>query len=236
MTCKRSEILEQTGAHDLPNHDLLAVMPLVRSVVEVGCSRGALARAFKNKHPTGHYLGIEIDPAYAAVARSHCDEVLIGDIEEMFRTGTLASLSPAQCWVFGDTLEHLRDPWQVLRSLRSLLNPEACVCACIPNMQHWSIQLRLNTGRLEYTDSGLMDRTHLRWFTRLTMRQLFESSGYRIDSIQPRIFQHQHTERAMSLIGQIASQIGHHPAQAIQDALPMQYVIKAVPKPAAEET
>jgi tRNA G46 methylase TrmB len=102
--------MHQTPAHDLPNPDLLAVMPPAERVVEVGCSRGALARAYKQLHPGSHYLGIELDPCYAAVARSHCNEVEIGNIEELFKSGSMKRLTPAQCWVFGDTLEHLIDP------------------------------------------------------------------------------------------------------------------------------
>jgi tRNA G46 methylase TrmB len=63
--------MQQTPAHDRPNPDLLAVMPTAERVVEVGCSRGALARAYKQRHPDSHYLGIEIDPTYAAEARAH---------------------------------------------------------------------------------------------------------------------------------------------------------------------
>lgn len=210
-------------------------MPPVGRVVEVGCSRGALARAYKQLHPGCHYVGMEIDPGYAAVARSFCDEVRVGNIEAMVSDGTLGDLPPAECWVFGDALEHLQDPWQVLRSLHPLLSDNGCVCACIPNMQHWSIQLRLHLGRLDYEDSGLLDRTHLRWFTRLTMLQLFESTGYQIALIQPRIFASEHTEQAMGLIHQIASQIGHDPQQAMEDALPLQYIIKATRAPGPAE-
>lgn len=225
------EGLEQTPAHDRANPDLLAVMPSANSVVEVGCSQGALAAAYKRLYPSSHYLGIEIDPAYGEMARSHCNEVRIGNIEQLLPIGALNDLAPAQCWVFGDTLEHLQDPWKILRSLQPHLSPDGCVCACIPNMQHWSIQLRLNTGKLEYTKSGLLDRTHLRWFTRLTMLQLFESTGFQIDSIKPRIFPNQHTHEACKVIGLIASQIGQDPQQAINDAIPLQYVIKAVLTP-----
>jgi hypothetical protein len=225
--------MQQTPAHDLPNPDLLAVMPPARRLVEVGCNRGALARAYKQRHPDSHYLGIEIDPGYAAEARNHCDEVRVGNIEALIGSGALNDLAPAECWVFGDTLEHLQDPWMVLRSLLPRLDPTGCVCACIPNMQHWSIQIRLNVGRIEYEDSGLLDRTHLRWFSRLTMVQLFESSGYQIASLQPRIFPHPQLQKACALIGQMASQIGHDPEQAIRDAQALQYVIKALPSPAS---
>lgn len=220
--------MQQTPAHDHANPDLLACMPAVQRVVEVGCSRGALARAYKRLHPDCHYLGIEIDSDSARAARDHCDEVELGDIEDLFAQAALAGLEPADCWVFGDTLEHLRDPWQTLRNLQPLLRADGCVCACIPNMQHWSIQLRLVTGRLDYADSGLLDRTHLRWFTRLTMLQLFESCGYRVALIKPRLFAHPHSQQASALIGQLARAIGHDPDQAIEDALPLQYVIRAV--------
>jgi SAM-dependent methyltransferase len=225
--------MEQTPAHDLPNPDLLAVLPAVARVVEVGCSRGALAKAVKARQPACHYLGIEIEPSFAAIASNHCDQVLVGDIESLLSSGQLGTIAAADCWVFGDTLEHLRDPWQVLRALHPLLRPGGCICACIPNMQHWSIQLQLNTGQIRYCDSGLLDRTHLRWFTRLTMLELFASSGFAVELMLPRIFPHRHAEQACQLIAQIARQIGHDPDQAIQDAQPLQYVLRARPAPAS---
>ncbi len=228
--------MEQTPAHDRPNPDLLDAMPKAATVVEVGCSRGALALAYKQRNPYTRYIGIEIDADYATTAQQHCDEVRFGNIEDLIQSDAIKDLSQADCWVFGDTLEHLQDPWQVLRSTHELLSPNGCVCACIPNMQHWSIQLRLNTGRIEYADSGLLDRTHLRWFTRVTINQLFTNSGFEIAYVKPRIFPNAHTEQALNIVGQVAKQIGHDPQQAIQDALPLQYVIKAFRKPASSAT
>lgn len=219
--------MQQTPAHDVPNPELLALLPPASRVVEVGCSSGALARAFKARHPDCHYLGIEVEASFAAMAEQHCDIVLVGDIEDLLTQGTLAPFPAAQCWVFGDTLEHLRDPWQVLRSLKSWLTEDGHVCACIPNMQHWSIQLRLNSGQLEYSESGLLDRTHLRWFTRRTMIQLFESCGFVIESMIPRIFRNPQNESACQLLGELARKIGHDAQTAMNDALPLQYVIRA---------
>lgn len=221
--------MQQTPAHDQANPDLLALMPAVSRVVEVGCSRGALARQYKQRNPDCNYIGIEIDSQNAEAARLHCDQVIIGDIEALLDNQELSSLMPADCWVFGDTLEHLRDPWQTLRDIKALLNPGGYICACIPNMQHWSIQLRLNTGQLEYSDSGLMDRTHLRWFTRQTMLQMFEGCGFKVEILKPRIFPHQHAALVCDLIGKFAVGLGHDPQQAIQDALPLQHVIRARP-------
>jgi SAM-dependent methyltransferase len=125
--------MQSTPAHDHANPDLLAVMPAMERVIEVGCSRGALASAYKRQHPRCHYLGIELDATSAAVARAHCDAVMEGDIEELLASGALNHLQPAQCWVFSDTLEHLRDPWQTLRAIRTALSPGGNICACIPN-------------------------------------------------------------------------------------------------------
>lgn len=100
-------------------------------------------------------------------------------------------LFPSDCWIFADVLEHLYDPWQVLRRIRSQLAESGQVIACIPNAQHWGVQARLNAGLFRYEDMGLMDRTHIRWFTRTTMIDLFQSTGFKIVEGMPR-----HAERS----------------------------------------
>jgi tRNA A58 N-methylase Trm61 len=115
--------LKQTPAHEVANPDLLALMPREsRRVVEVGSSSGALARAFKALAPGCHYTGIEIDGDYAEASARYCDSVLHGSVEEM-DDAAFNGLFPSDCWVFGDTLEHLRDPWQVLRRIRGKIAP-----------------------------------------------------------------------------------------------------------------
>src|SRR5438105_11540086 len=102
--------MRSTAAHDTPNPDLLAMVPggLAR-VVEVGCSTGALARAYRAANPGCDYVGIEVDPAHAAAARAACSSVIAADVEGLDEP-TFAGLFPADCWVFGDSLEHLKDP------------------------------------------------------------------------------------------------------------------------------
>lgn len=221
--------LRQTPAHDHVNPDLLAVVPDSRRIVEVGCSRGAMALACRQRNPGCHYVGVEVDPNYAGVARQRCDLVLAGDIEFLLHSAERELLANADCWIFGDTLEHLRDPWQVLREVRSLLVPGGGrVCACIPNMQHWSIQLKLNSGSLDYEDSGLLDRTHLRWFTRKTIVRLFQYAGFRIEVFRPRIFPNPNARRAAELVAAMARGAGLDADQAVRDALPLQYVVRAI--------
>ncbi|MEI6359646.1 MAG: methyltransferase domain-containing protein [Synechococcus sp. ELA619] len=217
----------QTPAHDRANPDLLAVLPTADRLIEVGCSTGAMAQAYRNRHPEAHWLGIEIDPAYAEVARQHCQQVLVGDVELLIDDPALAPLLQAQCWVFGDSLEHLRDPWQILRKVHGLLPEGGVVCACIPNAQHWSLQARLCLGQFIYEESGLLDRTHLRWFTPTTMASLFQDNGFRIVSCQPRIFPHQAESLVLEHIRAFATRLGADPEQAMLNARPLQMVIRA---------
>jgi 2-polyprenyl-3-methyl-5-hydroxy-6-metoxy-1,4-benzoquinol methylase len=85
------------------------------------------------------------------------------------------------CIVFNDVLEHMPDPWEVLRMTRHLLSPIGTVVASIPNVRYLPVSVRLLlNGDFSYADVGVMDRTHLRFFTMRTMHELFEASGYAV--------------------------------------------------------
>jgi Methyltransferase domain len=221
--------MQQTPAHEGYNADLLAMVPQhMARVVEVGSSSGALAKQYKRLCPNSRYIGIEIDPHYAALSKRFCDEVLCADIEGI-EDSTFRSLFPSDCWIFGDSLEHLRDPWALLKRIRPHLGSGSSVVACIPNAQHWSVQARLNCGMLHYEDSGLLDRTHLRWFTRLTIIELFQSAGFRIVDAASRVFNEPERDKVYEAIRLMAKSIGSDPEQAVADCMPLQYVVRAVP-------
>jgi SAM-dependent methyltransferase len=223
--------MKQTAAHDTPNPDLLAMMPAgLARVVEVGCSTGALARAYRAANPACDYIGIEIDPDYAVAAAAACSSVVNADVERL-DAGRFGGLFPSDCWVFGDSLEHLKDPWALLARIRARLAPDAAIVACIPNAQHWSIQAKLNRGLIRYEDAGLLDRTHLRWFTRLTMQELFVGTGYDIVAGVPRIFDEPGRDLVLPAIRAMAAAQGGDPELAVTDALALQYVVRAVPRP-----
>jgi SAM-dependent methyltransferase len=221
--------MKQTPAHDFFNPDLLALMPPgCGRVVEVGCSTGALARAYLAQNPGCDYAGIEIDPDYAEAAAKICASAVAADVEQM-EDAQFAPLFARDCVVFGDTLEHLRDPWKVLNRIRPLLREGGRVVACIPNAQHWSVQARLACGVFRYEDSGLLDRTHLRWFTRVTMFELFQSCGYRVVDARARLFPEPDRERFLPAIRALAQAAGGDPDQAAADCAPLQYVFAATP-------
>ncbi len=221
--------MRQTPAHDQYNADILQMMPkALTRVVEVGCSSGALARAYTAENSGCHYTGIEVDPEYAERARAHCSSVLCADVESM-SDATFESLFPSDCWIFGDSLEHLRDPWGLLVRMRKRLQPGALVIACIPNAQHWSVQARLNSGEFRYEDKGLLDRTHLRWFTRITIMDLFTTTGYTIIHGAARIAEEPERNTVLPSIRAMAIAMGTDPQIAVNDAVPVQYVVKATP-------
>lgn len=227
--------MQQTPAHDGYNADLLALIPMdCRRVIEVGCSTGALARAYLARNPGCEYFGVEIDETFANAARRVCSQVVCANIETLSDTA-LAAFFPCDCVVFGDTLEHFKDPWIVLRRINRLMRGRGRLVACIPNAQHWSVQARLACGAFQYEDSGLLDRTHLRWFTRITMLQLFEATGFNVIEGMARTFAEPGRDRFLPVIRALAEVAGANAEQAAADALPLQYVVAAKPNPVAEQ-
>jgi SAM-dependent methyltransferase len=221
--------MNQTPAHDNHNPDLLGLIPVkAAKLIEIGCSYGALAREFKKISPHCHYIGVEIDSHYSELAKRHCDLNYITDIESVDET-FWAEHSDRDCWIFGDTLEHLKNPWIVLKKIRQVIPKFGSVVVCIPNVQHWSIQVKLSIGDFRYQDSGLLDKTHLRWFTRQTMIEMFHQTGFRVDHGFPRIFDEPNRELYIPLIEKLASLAGADPKTAILDALPLQYVLRVTP-------
>ena len=226
---KTETSLKQTPATDVHNADLLDFIPeSANKLVEIGCSTGALAKAYKDKNPQANYIGVEVEPSYAEEAKEFCDTCIVGNIEE-FESDFWNAHGGVDCWIFGDVLEHLKDPWSTLAHIREVIPGDGCVVACVPNAQHWSIQVRLSVGDFRYEDSGLLDRTHLRWFTRQTLVELFQQTGFQITEGRPRVLQEKHREKFIPLIGQLAKEGGADPEIAMRDAVPFQFVVKASP-------
>jgi trans-aconitate methyltransferase len=222
--------MSQTPVHEFYNPELLDIIPWGASrLIEVGCSSGAMAREFKKISPTCHYLGIEIDPAYAKLAQRYCDQSLVLDIETADDT-FWSTNADRDCWIFGDILEHLRDPWNVLRQVRSVMPPHACIAACIPNVQHWSMQAQLSVGNFRYQDSGLLDKTHLRFFSRQTILEMFNDAGFTVTACIPRIFEEPGRDEFLPLIEQLARLAGTDTKISVDDAMPVQYIVSAVPR------
>jgi 2-polyprenyl-3-methyl-5-hydroxy-6-metoxy-1,4-benzoquinol methylase len=161
------------GSH----HAILAEISDGSRVLDVGCSSGYLAAELSARGCT--VVGIEPDPGSAAEAETHCEGVIVGGIDSPEVRGQISG--GFDFVVFGDVLEHLVDPWEVLHYARGLVAGTGVVIASIPNVAAWPVRLRLLTGRFSYTDVGLLDRTHLRFFTRATAHELVRGAGFAIE-------------------------------------------------------
>jgi GT2 family glycosyltransferase len=124
-----------------------------------------------------HVTGIELDPEAAARARARLDDVRVGDA-----IGTMHALPDASfdAVVFADLLEHLAEPEAALAQARRLLAPGGVVVASLPNVRHWSVVKQLLAGEFRYEPAGILDRTHLRFFTRTSARRLFADHGFSV--------------------------------------------------------
>lgn len=152
------------------------------AVLELGCGAGGTGRAALAAGKAGRYVGIELNAAAAAIAREGLSEVLVGNVEAIDLT-TLAGGFDAL--IVSEVLEHLVDPWGTLERLAECLKPGGQVYASSPNISHWSVIRGLLSGRFDYADRGVMDRTHLRWFTPLSYRRMFEAAGLDVLAVQP---------------------------------------------------
>ena len=142
-----------------------------RKVLDVGAADGFLAERLTAQGWS--VTALERDPELAARARGRCKEVVVADLE----TAAPRLSGPFDAIVYGDVLEHLSDPRATLLALDRTLAPGGTVIVSVPNIAHLWVRLSLLAGRFDYTDRGILDRTHLRFFTRRTLLDLLREAG-----------------------------------------------------------
>lgn len=160
-----------------------------KRVLDVGASTGYVAKALRERGCA--VTGLEVDPEAAKQAARFTDRMIVGDVEQL-DLGETFGTDRFDVVIFGDVLEHLVDPESVLLRTAEVLAPGGYVVASIPNVTHGSIRLSLMAGRFRYTDTGLLDRTHLRFFDRRGVEELFEDTGFAVREwrrVQMDIFQ-----------------------------------------------
>ena len=159
-------------------------------VLDVGCAAGNFGAFLKNSGQASEVIGIEVDQQAADQAGRNLDKVYCADLNQTSVDEILGTSDkkPFDYIICADVLEHLVNPWQILGALALRLAPGGKIIASIPNVRHWSVLIPLLfQGKWQYLDSGIMDRTHLRFFTRTTMMQLFDDAGLNVSEIQPLI-------------------------------------------------
>ena len=163
----------------------LPMLSLVRGVpdrvLEIGCASGQHLHHLKEKG-SGYTVGVELSPNVAERARQRSiDSIFCGNFED---TDFGLVDSSFDLVIVGHVLEHLRDPWQALRRIHRLLAPGGQLVGALPNVRHCSVVLPLLLkGTWKYSQSGIMDWTHLRFFSRSTILDLLQTTGFKIDAI-----------------------------------------------------
>jgi 2-polyprenyl-3-methyl-5-hydroxy-6-metoxy-1,4-benzoquinol methylase len=152
------------------NPALLDLLGAARRVLDVGCGAGDNAALLRARDATVRVVGITHSPAEAALAAAHLERCHVFDIESAWPAEPLAELTAARfdALVFSHVLEHLREPSRVLARFSQLLAPGGSVLIAVPNVLGWRQRLRFLSGRFEYQASGVLDATHLRFFTYFT--------------------------------------------------------------------
>ena len=162
---------------DFVNPAVLRLLGSGHSVLDVGCGTGSLAVAASER---GHRVtGVELSSEASEVARGRGIRVLTRDATDV--EGLERELGERfERVVFADLLEHLPEPVGVLAAYRPLLAPGGRVLVSLPNVAAWTVRLGLLFGRFEYVESGILDHTHLRFFTRASGWRAIEAAGYRV--------------------------------------------------------
>jgi 2-polyprenyl-3-methyl-5-hydroxy-6-metoxy-1,4-benzoquinol methylase len=153
-----------------------------RRVLELGCATGAFGAALKARYPGATVTGIEAGRAAAATAATRIDRVIASRIEEVDFAAAGLAHGEFDTLIAADILEHLVNPWETLVRVKPFLAPHAQVVASIPNVRNAILIAALAVnGRWQYRERGLLDITHLRFFTLEEIRRMFDETGYRYE-------------------------------------------------------
>jgi O-antigen biosynthesis protein len=206
--------------------DVVGLVGASRRVLELGTATGYMSRALTERGC--EVVGIELDPEMAERAGEFCERMIVGDVETLDLERELDG-ELFDAIVAADVLEHLKDPLRLLQRLRPFLEPDGCLVISIPNVAHGSVRLALLSGRFDYQDIGLLDSTHLRFFTRETLERLLDEAELGLAELH----RHELTLEASEVrfdpdvVGaDVLEEINEDP-----DARTYQYVARAIPMP-----
>ena len=197
-------------------------------ILELGCATGYISQVLKQQLNC-YVVGVELDPLAAKRAEEHCNEVLCVDLD----VDDIVPLLEQQTFdviLCADVLEHLRDPVKVLSRLRKTLNPGGRLLASIPNVAHASIRLELLQGHFDYEKLGLLDETHLHFYTRNSIINTLVQAGYVCYDIS-----YTFHDMADESISEHLAKMGLQPTQETfellhhEDAQAYQFVLEARP-------
>lgn len=195
-------------------------------VLEVGTATGYLSFEMEKRGCT--VTGIEKNPEMAKAARGFCSKMLVGDIETM----NLQELGRYDAIVCADVLEHLREPRKILQQLHSLLKPDGKILISLPNVAHIWVRTNLLLGRFDYEKAGILDETHLRFFTLKSAKKLADDAGLKVANFSvtpaplPLIFPATGKGRPLSFLHRFNWEL----AKLMKTLFGYQFILECLPK------
>jgi len=179
---KRLEI-KPINYYSSERREVLRLIPQgVKKVLDIGCATGSFGHAMKKELGVEEVVGIEIVPEIAEIAKKNLDKVFVGNLETDNFPLEENYFDAITCC---DVLEHMEHPEKVLNKLTRYLKPYGHVIISIPNIQYWGILYGLSIGRWDYRDSGIQDITHLKFYTKETLKEFVRSAGLLTNIISP---------------------------------------------------
>lgn len=152
------------------------------NILDIGCGTGATGVLIKKNYSVGHYAGVELMDAAAQIAKERIDYVVSGNIETMINEKKFQGLDKKKynLILILDVIEHLYDPWGLLNFLQDWLDPDGVIVLSIPNAGNIYVVNKLLRDRFLYDEGGLLDKTHIRFFTLKTIQHLADTTKYNI--------------------------------------------------------
>lgn len=184
QTCLDVKNRDARGYHHF-NPELLDEMAHVpRRLLDIGCSSGVLGHAVKSRNPSCVAIGIEPDQASAREAAQNLDRVLCGRFEDFDLEAEGIARGSIDTVVAADVLEHMYDPWRLMTGLKPYLTADAQIILSIPNTRNLGLmKALLDDGQWTYTEMGLLDITHIRFFTLREIGVFLAQTGYRLEHV-----------------------------------------------------
>ncbi len=166
--------------YNFPRQEMLTYLPkYAKRVLEVGCGQGTFATQIK-AYNNAEVWGIEFMPEEAEVAKSVMDKIFVGPCEDHIES---LPDNYFNAIYFNDVLEHLAYPDEVLKTLKSKLANNGLIISSIPNLRNFRVlKMLVLKGNWDYADHGIMDKTHLRWFTKKSIHKMYTDLGYEVIS------------------------------------------------------
>lgn len=198
-----------------------------KRVLELGCSVGTQSRVLR-QDLNCDVTGIEINPAAADQAKSYCSKVIVGNLDELDFNSVL-SQEKFDVVLCADVLEHLYNPTMLLSKVKPLIDENGYLVASLPNIVHAAVIFEMLRGKFNYSQKGLLDNSHIRFFTRTTIIDSFSAAGFKIDLLERGYARESETEFPIRNLNIEDKQVIEYIRTHNEECFTYHFIVKATP-------